>query len=102
MRDEVKRFAEVMERELAANDDKGGWSGCSLSWLLSEMTNHKRELQTNAFQLQANETDTVMGSHGNPAADQALLKRILDDAADVANFAMMIADVCGALGVVNS
>jgi hypothetical protein len=89
----VRRFAIVMERELVTNDHKGDWHGCSVPWLLSEMTNHKRALQRQAVKLMA----ATAPEDGDCPERDDLRARILDDAADVANFAMMIADVCEAL-----
>ncbi|MHC4501833.1 MAG: hypothetical protein ACYTFI_00895 [Planctomycetota bacterium] len=97
LRAEVDSFAAEMERELQANDHKGGWKDCSPWPLFAEMTNHKRALQRSVGDLLAMETDVAMGSHGDLPKQQQLIDRIRDDAADVANFAMMIADVCGAL-----
>lgn len=83
MRHEVRVFAEEMERQLALNDHKGGWKACFLEWLGSEMSTHCSRL---IAQAQAKSARTAVGK-----------AVILDDAADVANFAMMIADVCGCL-----
>ena len=72
MRDEVVWFAQEMETNLRANDCKGGWDGCSPKWLMNRLRQETAELRRAI-------------EHGNPEA-------ILSEAADVANFAMMIAD----------
>lgn len=74
LRPEVARFAQLMERRLRANDHKGGWRGDTPHALLRRL----RE-ETDELYLAITAEDV-----GN-------------EAADVANFAMMIADVCGAL-----
>lgn len=73
IRAEVAEFAQLMERELRANEHKGGWKTCSAMSLHCHLQEEVVEL------LQA-----VL--HGDP--DQ-----ITEEAADVANMAMMIADV---------
>lgn len=71
-RREVQMFAEDMERKLEANDDKkGGWDDCEVGWLLRRLGHEVGELR------------------------RALKKRkpwrtVAGEAADVANFAMMI------------
>ncbi len=80
-RTEVQLFADAMEAKLKANDHKGGWKGCVPSWLLRRLAVEVREL-----------TDAVKRrKEGWPPG------KIRGEAADVANFAMMIADVCGDL-----
>jgi NTP pyrophosphatase (non-canonical NTP hydrolase) len=93
VRPEVLAFAQAMEVELRENDGKGGWEDCGTEWLLHRMTEERREL-----------TEAVKRRH---AALGATSKRetaaaVLSEAADVANFAMMIADVCGALALAPS
>jgi NTP pyrophosphatase (non-canonical NTP hydrolase) len=70
---EVLWFADRMENELRANDHKDGWGDLSERWLLNRLRQETKELQR------------VLGE-GVPA------DRIISEAADVANFAMMIAD----------
>lgn len=73
LRPEVLRFARAMEKKLRANDHKKHWYWMGSQYLSVRLTQESRELR-HAMK------------RGN--ADQ-----ILDEAADVANFAMMIADV---------
>lgn len=69
VRPQVKWFAEKMEETLKANDHKGGWDNCNTLWLISRL----RE-----------EVDELEGSCVN--------EKVIKEATDVANFAMMIAD----------
>jgi hypothetical protein len=81
LRPVVRLFAEAMERKLRANEHKGGWENADWNWLYSRMTDEMCELARAA-------RVAMTKPYGHPPA--------LDEAADVANFAMMIADVCGA------
>jgi len=63
---------------LRLNDHRGGWKDCSLLFLLGRLHDEVREL------------NHAIG-YGSP-------EEIGEEAADAANFAMMIADVVGALG----
>ena len=74
LRAEVQLFAAAMERELRANDYKGGWTHMTMRRLMTRLRQEVEELEN------ADGTESVMR-----------------EAADVANFAMMIADVCGGL-----
>ena len=72
VREEVKWFAENMERILKTNDWKGGWDECSLSYLFEALKREMVELE----EALVNE-DAVS---------------VVKECCDVANFAMMIAD----------
>jgi len=74
-RAQVVAMAQAMERKLRANDSKGGWKDCDVTWLLGRLADEMGELRR------------AVGGEGS----------VLDECVDVANFAMMIADVCGAL-----
>lgn len=80
MRKEVIAFSEDMERKLCANDNKGGWSTCELTWLLRRLREETGEL--------AGAIGALM--HADLVDMRAQF--VIDEAADVANFAMMIAD----------
>lgn len=73
LRSETAWFAEAMEIQLCANDHKTGWSRMSLKTLLHRLRQETAELER-AIEMNA------------PA------HVIIAEAADVANFAMMIAD----------
>lgn len=74
---EVKLFANAMENELRENDHKGGWQNCEMGYLRRRLRQEVEELCR--------------------AVDEGRTKDILSEAADVANFAMMIADNSGVL-----
>lgn len=70
-RTEVLKFARAMEERLRANDHKGGWKSEDPTWLLGRMLEEAHEL-------------------AQAVPDGA----VLHEAADVANFCLMVADVC--------
>ena len=78
MREVVQWFGEQMEEELAGNDHKTGWDGMSFGWLSRRLGQEFRELKRR-----------LPHGHGL-TVEQA--NEIISEAADVANFAMMIAD----------
>ena len=79
-RPSVLWFADRMEAKLRKNDHKGGWKASELSELLVLLEKEVAELGQAAFRLACLEiTDSTI--HG-----------VIDEAVDVANFAMMIAD----------
>lgn len=84
VRPEVAAFALLMEARLRANDHKPGWKNHSpdalYARLLEEAGELHRAILAHAFDAGPEQSDGVGY-----------------EAADVANFAMMIADVCGAL-----
>jgi hypothetical protein len=77
LRPEVAAFAMLMEAELRKHDDRPGWKKENVQWLYSRLIDELQELFV-AIPTQ------VAGTIGK-------------EAADVANFAMMIADVSGSL-----
>jgi NTP pyrophosphatase (non-canonical NTP hydrolase) len=81
VRDEVARFAILMERELRKNDHKR-------SWKLARVWDMFRRLQGETSELHRELTG---GKENRRPA------RVAKEAADVANFAMFIADLCGGL-----
>lgn len=78
IRPEVAAFAQAMELKLRENEHKGGWKNCDIFYLFSRLAEETAELK-------------------HAVIDRYPKTSVLDEAADVANFAMMIADVCGAL-----
>lgn len=79
IRPKVMKFAEAMERKLIENEGKGGWEDCSVGYLVKRTKEELREL--------------VLLS--NAGLDDASF--FLDEAADIANFLMMLCDVRGHL-----
>ena len=78
LRPEVQWFAEQMEAKLRLNDYKGGWQDESPSYFLQRMADEWREL--------AHTIDLATMHEASP-------KDIIAECADIANFAMMVADV---------
>lgn len=83
----VSLFALTMEQGLRKNDYKGGWLDCELEYLRDKLTEEKREL------IQAVKKHEDNYYSANQSIDMSLMQRVIDEAADVANIAMMIADV---------
>jgi hypothetical protein len=71
-----------MEKKLSENDHKGGWHLCTIGYLKQRLLDEYREL--------------VRRTEQRPLTKKAR-KEIAREAADVANFAMMIADRYGGL-----
>lgn len=71
----VRWFAAEMEKQLVENDHKGGWGASKLAYLSKRLTDERNEL-SRAIRLK------------NPES-------IIKECADVANFALMIADQHG-------
>lgn len=93
-RTEVVAFAGLMEAKLRENDHKPGWQTDLPQTLYSRLEDECQEL---AMRLGA------FGQHLlTDSTTQGMLDQIGSEAADVANFAMMIADVCGALPAARS
>ena len=85
----IRHFAAAMERKLAANDDKSSWQ--NTGWM-----KYYRALMDELCELleaiRALEDGSRWGMEESPLRDD-----VLHEAADCANYLMMIADVCGAL-----
>lgn len=78
VRESVKWFAEQMESKLRENDKKGGWDNCNIYWLIKRINEETNEL-LNAVDL-----------HRDLGATK---ENIIRESVDVANFAMMVADI---------
>ena len=97
-RGSVRNFASLMEQVLQENDWKGGWGGLTSGYLLRRLSQELRELR------KAVKTCSLMREHPwnrtNEAYDEAK-QMVAREAADVANFSMMIAEVLGDVGLAN-
>lgn len=96
-RPEVLAFALLMEAELRANDHKPGWKSdrpFDLAWRIREEADELRHLiiDTRSWLLTPAELDAP-GRGGL----KSIRERIASEAADIANMAMMTADVSGVL-----
>jgi len=74
LRDELAAFAVECERKLRKNDHKGHWESCTVSYLLRRLGEEKAEL---VHAIKEKRSRAV----------------VMAEAADVANFAMMVADI---------
>ena len=81
LRPSVLRFARVMEGRLRENDDKGGWEHDMPQWLIGRVRDEVQELD--------DAVEAVRGSGGDDGRDEAVWR----EAADAANFTMMVAKV---------
>lgn len=84
-RESVAWFAERMEKKLLANDGKNGWLQCDKTYLTKRLHDELREM--------INRAKDIGWSNFNhmPIADRDI-EELVDECADIANFAMMIAD----------
>ena len=98
LRPEVLAFARAMEAELRENEHKGGWRDCGTDWLLRRMGDERREL-TAAVARWRTRSRCYCGDPKHEEDRAATARAVLSEATDVANFAMMVADVCGSLAI---
>jgi hypothetical protein len=97
LRPEVQAFAEAMEMKLRLNDHKGGWKKeHPKAYLFRRLGDEIRELEY-AIDDQINAIQMLHREDATPKLVEIQGNKVLSEAVDVANFAMMIADVCGAL-----
>jgi len=107
-RPEVKAFAMVMEKKLLENDHKSGWKRMSLTALIGRLLEESAELCDEMNEPRLPNHFLFAQHHVRLAArmltdgyhERELPRRVsmlAGEAADVANFAMMVADVCGGL-----
>jgi hypothetical protein len=102
----VARFARAMEAELCVHDaSKGDWRAESLYRLLNAAHAELQELDEAVMEYRAARATHRVFGDGEDAEDTWLAERLLSEAqsavrseaADLALYAMMIADACGAL-----
>ena len=84
-RPELGRFAELMEVVLRDNDYKGGWSAMTPEEIVNRMFDELRELDRAVFETNWNQS-------GGIHLPDWKVRQIRKEAADVANFAMMLCD----------
>lgn len=91
VRPQVAAFALRMEQELRANEHKGGWTGESPVRLAIRASQRAGGLLEEA-------EDYLEARRGlDPTYAGDIAVSVGHEAADLANYAMMVADVCGAL-----
>ncbi len=84
-RGSVKWFAEEMERELRNNDHKSGWENSNPRDLIPRIEGETRELVLLAH-------DLKLGTAREKISPEQK-KKLISECADIANFAMMVADI---------
>lgn len=77
LRPEVRRFAAAMEQKLRANDAKGGWKDCTPFEMIQRAQEELRELECEVRRIPPGVTTT---------------EECRKEAADVANFLMMVVE----------
>ena len=82
----VEQFADDMQRQLNANSHKGGADGTG--WRGDNPVSLHQRLED-----ESQEVSEILGAWDIPAMDQQQLGELIAECADVANFAMMIADI---------
>ncbi len=89
VRPEVQWFAIEMEKKLALNDHKTGWKDCEVDMLIGRLKEETQELEDewwkrkNDFGRSAGEGFMFVSSNED----------LIKECADIANFAMMVADL---------
>lgn len=109
-RPEVEKFADLMEERLRVNDHKGGWNECAPHWLLMRMLEEAAEVLQElepgknarpafyAAEAMLKAAANELRPYGKYLECKATPERLRREAADVANFAMMLVDRYGGLG----
>lgn len=85
LRPAVRWFAEQMELKLRENDHKGGWLGIGMEYAQRRMREEALKLEDAILNFCGYHNTTARQIHESKMC-------IVREAADVANFAMMIAD----------
>ena len=92
VRPAVNWFAQRMEEKLAINDHKGGWGKCDIDWLIERIRTELEELETvYGFRKVDWGRSACEGVQFVDVSNEAIIK----ECADIANFAMMVADRFG-------
>lgn len=79
IRTEVKWFAEHMESKLQDNEHKTGWTDCTVDFLSSQIRKNLNELDSMFQEL--------------PSNYSVFSANVIRQCSDMANYAMMIADI---------
>ena len=104
MRREVLDFAEAMEAKLVEHDDNRDWQNCELNYLLGRLLEEVAELATAVMPMGTRaivlaecirNTGNLFDNISWKVEDRRRFNDALGEAADVGNFAMMVADVFG-------
>ncbi len=96
MINEIKRMAEGMQNKLDANSHKGGWVKYDEQgkrfWDKSMVSFLKRKLREEVSELFA-----YIDGRKKSEPSEELKEELFYEACDVANIAMILADICGAI-----
>ncbi len=92
LRPAVRRFAEDMEKRLKENDWKGGWRNMTKTDLLDHLWKEFGELVYAITQIDCQYSPITNVGDEFKKVDKEYYEQVVCEAADVANFAMMIAD----------
>lgn len=93
VRASVAWFSTQMEAKLAKNDHKGGWASCDVRWLLQRLKEETKELE-HVLDMRDLEKGYRSAGEGLVLIDTDN-EAVVSEAVDIANFAMMIADLYG-------
>lgn len=88
-----RRFVVLMRAKLRENEHKGDWDGCTTKWLLGRLHEETDELVIALSRIKLERLE-------RGGVSSATAEEVAREAADIANFAMMIADVVGGLETV--
>lgn len=87
-RERILWFSRRMEKKLRKNDHKGHWSNCTRAYLLRRLRSELKELAAETANF-----GRLTKKEMKDAGLQDSARALISEAADVANFAMMLADV---------
>ena len=91
IRKEVIWFSEQMEKQLKKNDHKSGWKHCKYTYLLERLCEEYKELD-DCFWMPDSRSDMMWLGDDVDLKGRFTKADVIKECADVANFAMMIAD----------
>lgn len=91
LRPEIQWFAEQMERKLRKNDWKGGWQDDTEESLLERIQEELDEAKE-AYENLRDERNKLICCRDQERIDK-LKRELINELADVANMAMMVADI---------
>lgn len=87
-RERILWFSRRMEKKLRQNDHKGHWRNCTRAYLLRRLRTELKELAA-----ESGNFGRLTKKSMTDAGLQDSARALISEAADVANFAMMLADV---------
>ena len=90
-RKEVVWFSQQMEKQLKKNDHKTGWKRCKFTYLLERLEEEYKELD-DCFWMPDSRSDMMWLGDDVDLKGRFIKEDAIKECADVANFAMMIAD----------